>query len=173
MAKHFLMDHTGHSTIEFDKLDPAQWFMVPFMVVLIAAMYEHHALHRTSALTTNIDPATSETACRPQTPAEKAIKLLKSWLTPQQREELVRRGFFIVKGSHTGGYYRIGVGHVFNVAQLNAKDHLVCSMCFVPDNAPHVGDIMLAQKIMLETNEKLAFQIANKQSPGGGAPIPA
>lgn len=24
MAKHFLMDHTGHSTIEFDKLDPAQ-----------------------------------------------------------------------------------------------------------------------------------------------------
>lgn len=22
MAKHFVMDHTGHSTIEFDKLDP-------------------------------------------------------------------------------------------------------------------------------------------------------
>jgi hypothetical protein len=24
MAKHFVMDHTGHSTVEFDKLDPAQ-----------------------------------------------------------------------------------------------------------------------------------------------------
>jgi hypothetical protein len=24
MAKHFVMDHTGHSTIEFDKLDPTQ-----------------------------------------------------------------------------------------------------------------------------------------------------
>jgi len=24
MAKHFLMDHTGHSTVEFDKLDPVE-----------------------------------------------------------------------------------------------------------------------------------------------------
>lgn len=24
MAKHFIMDYTGHSTVEFDKLDPAQ-----------------------------------------------------------------------------------------------------------------------------------------------------
>lgn len=94
---------------------------------------------------------------------KKALWLLKSWLTREQRESLAKHNWFVVIGNKTRYRYRINHGSVFNVTQLGDSDTRIRNLCFVPDNAPYPGDIMLAQKIMLETDEERALQIANKQ----------
>ncbi len=97
-------------------------------------------------------------------PADKANTLLRNWLTPSQRRCFSERNYFVVKGNVTHNLYRITNNYVFNVEQLDSTTGLaIRKLCFVPDNAPHVGDIMLAQKIMLEHFEEMALRIANKQ----------
>lgn len=106
----------------------------------------------------------------PQTPQvtmdreQKAEDLLCAWLTTAQRACLEKNGFFIVKGSATGALYRISKGVVFNVVLLHSATGLPAQkLCFAPVNIAYSGDIMLAQKIMLETDELQAKRIANKQ----------
>lgn len=95
---------------------------------------------------------------------DKAFVLLDSWLTAEQRLSLSANGYFYVRGGSTGHRYRISKGCVFNVQQLSDDGGFVVrNLCFVPDNAPFVGDTMLAQKIMLENDEERALRIANKQ----------
>ena len=38
----------------------------------------------------------------------------------------------------------------------------VCKWCFVPDGDLVAGDVMLAQKIALETNERSALSVAHR-----------
>lgn len=98
-------------------------------------------------------------------PRDKAFKLLQDWLTPVQRKALAETSCFVVKGNVTGNLYRITTGMVFNVEELDSNNGLPArKLCLVPDNAAFPGDIMLAQKIMLETDEMRALAIANKQS---------
>jgi hypothetical protein len=96
-------------------------------------------------------------------PAEKAMALLENWLTPEQRECFRANRHFMVVGSVSKKTYRIDIGQVFNVHQLDVTGYPIRRLCFVPDNTQHVGDVMLAQKIMLETDEDRALRIANKQ----------
>lgn len=91
---------------------------------------------------------------------EKSLALLKEWLSPSQLKEYEQTNSFEVVGCHTGKRYRILQSTVFNVSPLGTNQKL----CFVPENAESVGDIMLAQKIALETDEKRALVVANKQA---------
>src|ERR1700730_6581908 len=97
--------------------------------------------------------------------SNKALALLKRWLSPEQCKELEKRGSFDVVGCHTGRCYRIHPGKLNNVRIL--QDNVeVAALCFAPTDAGFLpeADIMLAQKIALETNEKAALKVAH-QSP--------
>lgn len=99
---------------------------------------------------------------------KKASDLLHDWLTPSQRRCFYEHGYFVVAGGSTGTLYRVNSGCVFNVDQLDCLTGLVIrKLCFIPDQTSFAGDVMLAQKIMLETHEERALQIANKQPTRG------
>jgi hypothetical protein len=98
--------------------------------------------------------------------SNKALALLKRWLSPEQLRELEKRGSFDVVGCHTGRRYRIHPGKLNNVRIL--QDNVeVAALCFAPSDAGFLpeADIMLAQKIALETNEKAALNVAHQSSP--------
>jgi hypothetical protein len=93
----------------------------------------------------------------------RGIKLLREWLPATQRAQFDVDGHFEVIGCHTGKRYRILQGTYMNVHEIDgAGDPLVC-WCFFPDDH-HLarGDVMLAQKIALETDELAALAVANK-----------
>lgn len=95
-------------------------------------------------------------------PSEKAMSLFLSWLSPQQRRDYLRYDYFFVKGNASGKLYKINKAVApFNVEMLNFDGTTKDRLCFVPKNCPFTGDIMLAQKIALETNETYALKIAN------------
>jgi hypothetical protein len=101
---------------------------------------------------------------RPRTEAEKrAMALLLSWLTPEQEQQWRARGEFEVIGSDTGARYRITCRAVMNVHQLAPEGHPVRQWCFAPEGDLAVGDVLLAQKVALETMEREALAIANSQ----------
>ena len=49
-----------------------------------------------------------------------------------------------------------------NVMELDYIGQPVCRWCFVPDGSLVAGDVMLTQKIALETNERDALAVANR-----------
>jgi hypothetical protein len=101
---------------------------------------------------------------RARTPAEKqAMMLLRSWLSPEQDREWEARGTFGVVGCDTGRRYRITYRAVMNLHQLDADGQPVQQWCFAPEGRLAVGDVLLAQKIALETMETKALEIANRQ----------
>jgi hypothetical protein len=100
-------------------------------------------------------------APRTRTPAEqKALILLKEWLSPAQRARFESYGHFEVIGSRTGKRYRIRGNRVVNIDELDERGLLVATWCFGPDGSLPMGDIMLAQKIALENDEEAALAIA-------------
>jgi len=104
---------------------------------------------------------------------QKAIDLLKEWLTPKQLRDFEKTSSFVVKGNVTNKTYRITKTSTFGVKELGNKNNTVRSLCFVPSTAYAVGDIMLAQKIMLETREDEVLKIANfSPSPGASGVVP-
>lgn len=92
----------------------------------------------------------------------RALTLLKEWLSPVQRACYERFRYFDVVGSDTGTRYRIHHGTQTNIEELNKTGHHVCKWCFVPDGDLAAGDVMLAQKIALETNERGAISVAHR-----------
>jgi hypothetical protein len=101
---------------------------------------------------------------RPRTHAEKrSVALMLSWLTPEQGKQWQARGAFDVIGCDTGRRYRLTYRAVMNVHQLDAHGRPVQQWCFAPEGRLAVGDVLLAQKIALETMETKALAIANKQ----------
>jgi len=100
----------------------------------------------------------------------RALGLLKEWLTPEQLTCYERFRYFEVIGSDTGTRFRIHHGTQTNVEELGSGDRLVCKWCFGPDGNLAPGDVMLAQKIALETNERGALAVANRSyfRPAGG-----
>jgi hypothetical protein len=96
-------------------------------------------------------------------PAEqKALTLLRAWLSPEQAQQYDSRKHFEVIGSDTGTRYRIRHGHMINIDQLDSAGNKVCAWCFVPEGNLAAGDCMLAQKIALETFESRILAIANR-----------
>jgi hypothetical protein len=92
---------------------------------------------------------------------EKGIALLRSWLTPEQYVQFALCGEFEVIGCDTGTRYCITRSPMMNVKQLNNAGGCVARWCFVPQGGLVSGDVMLAQKIALETMERKALAVAN------------
>lgn len=91
----------------------------------------------------------------------KGEKLLTEWLSPAQLKQYREKKHFDVVGSHSGKTYRIHHGRQQNVYELDADGRQMCGWCFLPQGQLVAGDVMLAQKIALETDEPTALKIAN------------
>jgi hypothetical protein len=87
---------------------------------------------------------------------------LQENLSPSQREQHGRFGYFDVVGGNTGKLYRIKYGFQLNVALLDHRGRTRAVLCFAPDGNLPAGDVMLAQKLALELFETDTLKIANK-----------
>jgi hypothetical protein len=94
----------------------------------------------------------------------RGLRLLKNWLSPAQLRSYEQHGYFEVTGSDSGTIYRIHHGQQANVEQIDAQGQTVCAWCFVPVGDLVAGDVMLAQKIALETDERTAMAVAVKHA---------
>jgi hypothetical protein len=97
----------------------------------------------------------------------RGLRLLRGWLSPHQREQFDARRYFDVIGCDTGRKYRIYYGAAMNVHELDDGDRLRMGWCFVPHGSLVAGDVMLAQKIALETFESGALSVAKRFVPSG------
>jgi hypothetical protein len=96
----------------------------------------------------------------------RASDLLKEWLSPTQRAQYECSGEFEVRGSHSGNRYRIRRAQQMNVDELDDRGRRIAVWCFLPEDVP-VGDVMLAQKIVLENDEPAMLRIARVNRAGG------
>jgi hypothetical protein len=101
-------------------------------------------------------------AAQPSDPEQRANTLLKGWLCPEQRLMLDRRGYFEVTGSHTGKCYRIRRYSQMNIDELGKDGAPTAVWCFGPAGNLPLGDVMLTQKLALDTNEQAALAVANR-----------
>jgi hypothetical protein len=90
----------------------------------------------------------------------RGLKLLWENLSPAQREQHERCGYFDVIGGDTGSRYRIKQG--FQLGLLDTKGRTKAVLCFMPEGELPAGDVMLAQKLALELFESDTLKIANK-----------
>lgn len=97
-------------------------------------------------------------------PEARGLSLLKRWLSSEQRAQFETNGFFDVIGCDSGRRYRIHHGTATNVIELDEAGDRKTGWCFMPDGNLVAGDVMLAQKIALETNELCALGVAREFS---------
>ena len=92
----------------------------------------------------------------------RGLELLKEWLTPEQIAQYDAKSYFEVTGCHSGKRYRISHGTSMNIHELDGAGCPCVGWCFAPKGHLVAGDVMLAQKIALETDERGALNVANK-----------
>jgi hypothetical protein len=90
----------------------------------------------------------------------RGLALLKEWLSPEQLAQYDAHGYFDVIGCHSGHRYRIRHGVGMNIYELDFSGRPLAGWCFVPKDNLVAGDVMLAQKIALETSERSALLVA-------------
>jgi hypothetical protein len=92
----------------------------------------------------------------------RGVTLLRQWLSPEQRAQFDASKCFHVVGCDSGRRYRISHGTGTNVHEIDDAGRPVTGWCFVPSGHLVAGDVMLAQKIALETNERATLAVANR-----------
>jgi hypothetical protein len=92
----------------------------------------------------------------------RGLELLKEWLSPEQFAQYDTKSYFEVTGCHSGKRYRISHGTSMNIHELDGAGCPCVGWCFAPKGYLVAGDVMLAQKIALETDERGALNVANK-----------
>jgi hypothetical protein len=95
----------------------------------------------------------------------RGLRLLREWLSPEQLAQYDTHRYFDVIGCHSGKRYRIRHGTATNVHELDEGGDPTTGWCFVPRDYLVAGDVMLAQKIALETNERGALAVARNFAP--------
>ena len=95
----------------------------------------------------------------------RGIKLLREWLSPVQLAQFDLYGYFDVVGCDSGKTYRICYRSGTNIYELDRDGRRKVGWCFVPVDMPVVGDVVLAQKIALETGERRALAVARNFMP--------
>ena len=95
----------------------------------------------------------------------RGLRLLRDWLSPEQRAQFDAARSFDVIGCDSGKRYRIHYGTMTNVYELDDAGRPIKGWCFVPIGQLVAGDVMLAQKIALETKEISALAVANAFRP--------
>jgi hypothetical protein len=92
----------------------------------------------------------------------RGVTLLREWLSPQQLRQLEACNYFEVIGCDSGTRYRIQYGVSTNIVELDRDGRPRHGWCFMPQGDLVPGDVMLAQKIALETNERGALAVAKQ-----------
>lgn len=95
----------------------------------------------------------------------RGLKLLREWLSPEQVAQYDAHRYFDVTGCHSGKRYRIRHGTATNILELDKDGRPTIGWCFVPRDTLVAGDVMLAQKIALETDERAALAVARSFAP--------
>jgi hypothetical protein len=88
--------------------------------------------------------------------------LLKEWLSPEQLVQYESYQYFDVTGPQSGKRYRIRYGIGMNIHEIDSRGRRLAGLCLVPVETSVAGDIMLAQKIALETDEANALAVARR-----------
>jgi hypothetical protein len=92
----------------------------------------------------------------------RGLELLKEWLSPEQSAQYDAKSYIEVTGCHSGKRYRISHGTSMNILELDSAGRPRLGWCFAPKGYLVAGDVMLAQKIALETDERGALAVANR-----------
>jgi hypothetical protein len=95
----------------------------------------------------------------------RGLRLLREWLSAEQLAQFNKYGYFEVTGCQSGKRYRIRYGTATNIHELDQYGRPKVGWCFVPNQPLVAGDIMLAQKIALETDELGALAVAKSFRP--------
>lgn len=95
-------------------------------------------------------------------PEARGRRLLRDWLSAGQRAQFDADRYFDVTGSDSGKRYRICYGTAANIRELDRDGNEGTGWCFAPVGALVPGDVMLAQKIALETSETATLALANR-----------
>jgi hypothetical protein len=95
------------------------------------------------------------------------LRLLRQWLSPSQRSQFAEESCFEVVGGDTGKRYRIHAGAATNVCELDERGRPTLGLCFLPMGDLPIGDVMLSQKIALESAESYALRAARRFAPDG------
>ena len=103
-------------------------------------------------------------------PEARGRRLLRRWLSAEQLAQFDGRNFFDVIGCHTAKRYRIYYASVANVEELDKVGRPIMRYCFIPKGDLVPGDVMLAQKIALESDELAALAVANRFAPAARPP---
>jgi hypothetical protein len=111
------------------------------------------------------DPARYRAIWRLYSPEARGRRLLRNWLSEGQRAQFDASNFFDVIGCHTSRRYRIYYATAANVEELDKVGRPIVRHCFIPKGDLVPGDVMLAQKIGLETDELAALVVANRFPP--------
>ena len=96
------------------------------------------------------------------TSEQRGLRLLKEWLSPDQLVSFNRTRSFVVTGCDSGRRYRIVYGLQQNVYEIDESGREIAGFCFLPEGYLVAGDVMLSQKISLETNETAALKVARR-----------
>jgi hypothetical protein len=100
-----------------------------------------------------------------RTPEGRSLRLLRDGLSPVQRAQFAKKGHFEVVGGETGNQYRIYPGTMSNVCEIDGKGRPTTGLCFHPVGELPIGDVMLSQKIALESCESSALAVARRFEP--------
>ena len=100
-------------------------------------------------------------------PEGRSFRLLRQWLSPSQRAQLAEEGYFEVIGGDSGKRYRIYAGAATNVCEVDENGRPTLGLCFLPMGDLPIGDVMLSQKIALESCEGRALAVARRFVPDG------
>ncbi len=95
----------------------------------------------------------------------RGLRLVKEWLSPAQLAQFEAAGYFDVVGSDSGKRYRIHYGSSMKIDELDDQGRARVCYCFVTDIPLVPGDVVLAQKVALETNERASLAVANRFTP--------
>jgi hypothetical protein len=93
----------------------------------------------------------------------RAMELLESELSPEQRADFMKDNAFFVIGQ-SGRVYQITKGRAHNVFAVDENRKPVVNFCVVPKNLTvPTPDILLMQKLLLEHQEDLFLRTANSR----------
>jgi hypothetical protein len=135
-------------------------------LVFVALLHDASGqLQRLLAALSHLARAFRDWYQRPSTSQLRGLKLLREWLSQEQLAQYDAHKYFDVIGCHSGKRYRIHHGNGANVIELDDAALPRTGWCFVPRDPLVAGDVMLAQKIALETDERGALAVANNFTP--------
>ena len=90
---------------------------------------------------------------------------MKDWLSDGQLAQFNAHRYFDVIGCHSRKRYRIRYDTATNIYEIDHAGRSRSVLCLVPNRPLAAGDVMLAQKIALETDEWSALAVAKRFVP--------